>query len=166
LIVKPAVDLDELAIDQLLTLADRFPQAGLYGGCGVDETGGPTQTTCLVRRRRDDVRVVPVLTATFLLVDMQLWSRLGGFNERVKPYGQDVDLCVWAIGLGATPMLTPSASHRSGAGSSSFQENDGVDSDRPASTYGRFSPGSGRLQRGKKTVLTPGVVVAVDGPHR
>lgn len=116
LIVKPDVELDELAIDQLLTLADRFPQAGLYGGRGVDETGGPIQTTCPVRRRHDDVRAVPVLTTPFLLVDMQLWFRLGGFNERVESYGQDVDLCVRATDLGATPMLTPLACHRSAAG--------------------------------------------------
>jgi GT2 family glycosyltransferase len=150
LLVNPDTDLDALAIDQLLTLADRFPQAGLYGGRAVDEAGELDPTTCRGRPtswramafgtglaaglcirldsdslrgwRRDDVRAVPVLTATFLLVDTQLWRQLGGFDEHFPLHGEDVDLCVRATGLGATPMFTPLARHRRRGSASSPPE--------------------------------------------
>ena len=168
LLVNPDTDLDELAIDQLLTLADRFPQAGLYGGRAVDEADELDPTTCLGRPtlwhavafgtglaadlwirldpdshggwRHDDVRAVPVLTATFLLVDTQLWRRLGGFDERFMLHGEDVDLCVRATGLGATPMFNPLARHRRRGGASSTPEGRSIRSAFPGPSAG--SPGS------------------------
>lgn len=113
------------AIDHLLTLAARFPDAGLYSGRAVrhalkfamlrdqDSLGG---------WQRDDIRSVPALTGAFLLIHRGLWERLEGFDERYFLYGEDVDLCMRAWRLGARPMFTPAAGHLHHGGGSSTPE--------------------------------------------
>lgn len=86
-------------VDQLLALAVRYPEAGLYGGQAV---GGR-------RRRCEDVRSVSALAGPLLLADRSLWTRLGGVFERDFRPGGNVDLCARARRLGATPMVTPLA---------------------------------------------------------
>jgi GT2 family glycosyltransferase len=148
LMVNPDAELHEGAIDHLLTLAARFPEAGLYGGRAVDAHGRLDPTSCLARPtwwhatafgtglsaisrldpdqlggwQRDDIREVPALTGALLLVQRELWDRLGGFDERYFLYGEDVDLCLRATQLGAKPMFTPMAIHRHDGGGSSTPE--------------------------------------------
>jgi GT2 family glycosyltransferase len=44
------------------------------------------------RWRRDNVRTVDVLAGSFLLIDRDLWQRLGGFDSSFFMYGEDEDL--------------------------------------------------------------------------
>jgi GT2 family glycosyltransferase len=147
LLVNPDAELRPDAIAQLLTLAARFPTAGLYGGRAVNGSGHLDPTTCLARPTlwhaiafatglsatpldpdslgrwpRDDIRRVPTLTGSMLLIHRGLWDRLGGFDERFTLYGEDVDLCLRATHLGAHPMFTPTAVHLHHGGGSSTPE--------------------------------------------
>jgi GT2 family glycosyltransferase len=142
LLVNPDAWLSPTAIDELLALAIRFPDAGIYGGRMVDPTGRLDPTSCLAapsllqalafglglsahpagdpdslrRWNRKGVREVPVLTAGLMLMRRDLWSRLGGFTERYFLYGEDVDLNLRARTLDARPMFTGHAvyAHRGG----------------------------------------------------
>jgi GT2 family glycosyltransferase len=151
LLANPDAELHVDAIDALLALAIRYPGAGLYGGRPVDDAGRLNRDCCLARPtlwhalafgiglsalrgvpvldpdslggwRRDEVRTVPVLTGGLLLVDRDLWQRVGGFDDRYFLYGEDVDLCLRAARLGATPMFTPTAGYRHGGGGSSSRD--------------------------------------------
>jgi N-acetylglucosaminyl-diphospho-decaprenol L-rhamnosyltransferase len=127
------------AIDELVGFALAHPEAGIYGGRSVfaDGTlnpqccwGRPTlwsefaaatglsslfpRSTILNPRymgvwQRDSVRPVDVISGSFLLVSADLWRRLGGFDTRFFMYGEDVDLCLRAQGLGHTCLFTPDA---------------------------------------------------------
>ncbi|MDN5797557.1 MAG: glycosyltransferase family 2 protein [Intrasporangium sp.] len=148
LLVNPDSSLDSGAIDELLALALRFPNAGLYGGRATDTSGRLHPQSCLARPslrqslafglgfsalpwpsrlnpdslggwKRDDIRTVPVLTGGLLLVDRVLWQRLDGFDERYVLYGEDADLSMRAAELGCRPMFTPRARYRHVGGASS-----------------------------------------------
>jgi GT2 family glycosyltransferase len=66
---------------------------------------------------RDSAREVDIVTGCFLLISLDLWKRLGGFDSRFFMYGEEVDLCLRARKLGARPMITPAATlvHHGGA---------------------------------------------------
>ncbi|MEV4314469.1 glycosyltransferase family 2 protein [Actinocrispum sp. NPDC049592] len=144
LLVNPDAELHPGAIDHLLTLAARFPTVGLYGGRAITASGDLDPTTCLARPtlwhalafatglsatpldpdslgrwRRDDIRAVPALTGSMMLIRRDLWTELGGFDERYTLYGEDVDLCLRAP---APPMFTPHAVHLHHGGGSSTPE--------------------------------------------
>lgn len=152
LLVNPDVVLDPASVDELIAVALRFPRAGLYGGRARRPDGGLDPTSCLawpsvgqalafalgVSRwpglsrldpdglrgwRRDDIRPVPVLTGSLLLVDGGLWRQLTGFDERYWLYGEDVDLCCRARQRGAEPLFTDRAGyvHVGGASSSAAE---------------------------------------------
>ena len=147
LLVNPDAELHPGAIDQLLALAARFPAAGLYGGRAITADGRLDPTTCLARPtlwhaiafatglsatpldpdslgrwKRDDIRRVPTLTGSMLMIHRDLWTRLSGFDERYTLYGEDIDLCLRATKLGAHPMFTPTATHLHHGGGSSTPE--------------------------------------------
>ena len=61
----------------------------------VDPSGGPVD--------------VEVVTASLLLVDRALFERLGGFDERIFLYSEEVDLFRRAAAVGAGPRLVPAA---------------------------------------------------------
>lgn len=148
LLVNPDVVASASAIDELVTLALRFPGAHLYGGCAVDQAGALDPTSCLAAPglwhavafglglaaipgldrldpdslrgwRRDDVRAVPALTGAFLLIDRAVWDRLGGFDPTYVLYGEDVDFCLRARAAGCTPMFTHRAVYEHVGGASS-----------------------------------------------
>src|SRR5690606_5415854 len=63
---------------------------------------------------------VPAASGCLLLVERELFTRLGGFTPDYFMYSEDVDLCARAAELGAYPLLVPAAqvTHVGGASSS------------------------------------------------
>jgi hypothetical protein len=59
--------------------------------------------------RRDSTRVVDIVAGCFLLIDADLWRRLGGFDPAFFMYAEEADLCLRARRLGARPTITPEA---------------------------------------------------------
>lgn len=153
LMVNPDVLAEPDAIDALMSLARLRPNAGLYGGRMETLDGRLDRSSCLalpsIRHflafaccanilpiislldpdrlggwQRDDTREVPALTGGFLLVDRQLWQRLGGFDTRFFLYGEDVDLSRRARAFGARPFMTNLCRYRHVGGASSQYETD------------------------------------------
>lgn len=138
LLLNPDAILEPGCIDGLLDLARRFPAAGLYGGRVFSPEGRLTYS-CFNRltlwamwcnntglseifsgsrwlnpqvigeRARDTEREVAVIAGSLLLIDRRAWEHLGGFDERFFLYAEDTDLCLRAIDLGYSPMVTPKA---------------------------------------------------------
>lgn len=65
--------------------------------------------TSLGRWKRDTERDVDVVSGCFLSAPRRLWRRLGGFDESFFMYGEDVDLSLRSMKLGANPRITPKA---------------------------------------------------------
>lgn len=65
--------------------------------------------------------LVPVraVSGALLAVRRALWDQLDGFDERFFLYGEDVDLCVRAVGRGAVPVVVTGAGYRHVGGVSS-----------------------------------------------
>ena len=82
-----------------------FPATTLFNG---EAEGGD---------RRDRVRYVDIVSGAFLLIDRNLWQRLGGFDPQFFMYGEEADLCLRARAHGASPLVTPDATivHYGGA---------------------------------------------------
>jgi N-acetylglucosaminyl-diphospho-decaprenol L-rhamnosyltransferase len=80
-----------------LGLTHMFPQSPLFSS---EAYGG---------WRRDTVADVDIVTGCFLLIDTDLWRRLGGFDEAFFMYAEEADLCVRAKASGARPGITPTA---------------------------------------------------------
>ena len=135
LFINPDAMLTRGALHSLVAVAERLPNAGLYGARTQGGSGAVDHSSCLaapsvaqavayalclhrlgrLRRldpdelggwRRDSVRHVPALTAAALLIDRRLWARLDGFDEGFIHYGEDVDLCLRARELGADPLFS------------------------------------------------------------
>jgi GT2 family glycosyltransferase len=86
-------------------LAAAFPNSKLFN---AEAYGGWDRST---------VREVDIVTGCFLLIETELWRKLGGFDARFFMYGEEADLCLRAAALGAKPALTPRATiiHYGGA---------------------------------------------------
>ncbi|HVX19520.1 MAG TPA: glycosyltransferase family 2 protein [Acidimicrobiales bacterium] len=139
LLLNPDTVAEPGSIDRLVAFAEAHPGHGIYGGRTVDPAGEVDPRSCwglpslwsltcwasladaafrgsrlldpesLGRWPRDSVREVGLVTGCLLLVDRQLWERLGGFDERYFMYGEDADLCLRAGQLGHRPVVTPAA---------------------------------------------------------
>lgn len=71
----------------------------------------------------DDVRRVTYVSGAAMLLSMETWRRLGGFDERFWPlYYEDVDLCARARELGLEVMVEPNATLRHHEGASSWED--------------------------------------------
>jgi GT2 family glycosyltransferase len=67
-----------------------------------------------------EVRAAPVITGAFMMMKLDLWHELGGFDPVFFMYGEDADLCLRAAKLGYRPVVTAQAvCHHSGGKSSS-----------------------------------------------
>ena len=133
LLLNPDVRLDPGSLRSLVTIAELIPAAGIYGGQPRNERGAPQRASLAapslrqalawatrIRRVRplrrldpDETRAegraplspVAVLVGSMLLIETRLWERLSGFDETFVQYGEDVDLCLRARDLGASPLL-------------------------------------------------------------
>ena len=70
---------------------------------------------------RRSVREVPAVSGCSMLIERDLFNRLGGFDPQFFLYSDDIDLCTRAAALGARPVVVPEAAvvHVGGASSSS-----------------------------------------------
>jgi N-acetylglucosaminyl-diphospho-decaprenol L-rhamnosyltransferase len=73
---------------------------------------------------RDRVKSVDIVTGCFLLIDTDIWKKLGGFDKTFFMYAEEADLCLRARALGADPAITPDATiiHLGGASEASATE--------------------------------------------
>lgn len=139
LLLNPDTVILDGAIDRLLEFADATAEAQVWGGRAVFPDGtinascwndmtlwssicrgfGLTwlfpESKCLNPEsihKWDDLseeREVDIVVGCFLMIDMALWERLGGFDPTFYMYGDEVDLCLRARKLGARPRITPKA---------------------------------------------------------
>jgi N-acetylglucosaminyl-diphospho-decaprenol L-rhamnosyltransferase len=139
LLLNPDAILHEGAVEALLDLSSRFPEAGIYGGRTLRPSGEVDPSSCwgfqslwstvcfgiglsnLLRGNsifdpeslgawgRDSERHVDVVTGCLLLIRANLWRELGGFDEEFWMYGEDQDLAIRAKLAGYRPMITPNA---------------------------------------------------------
>jgi GT2 family glycosyltransferase len=135
------------AIDKLVAFARAMPEAGMWGGRTIFPDGRLNPQSCwelpslwnitcrtlglnaLFPRSpifnsesypgwaRDSVREVDMIIGCFLMTRRSFFETLGGFDESLFMYGDDVDLCFRARRLGARPHITPEATiiHYKGA---------------------------------------------------
>lgn len=54
-------------------------------------------------------REVDIVTGCYLLIDTDLWRKLGGFDRRFFMYAEEADLCLRARAFGAHPRFTPTS---------------------------------------------------------
>jgi N-acetylglucosaminyl-diphospho-decaprenol L-rhamnosyltransferase len=127
------------AIERLVAFARANPGHGLYGGRTVDRDGNLVGSSCWALPtvwsmtcfalglttffrdhprldpeaiggwQRDSVREVGIVTGCLLAIPMDLWCRLGGFDERYFMYGEDADLAFRVKAAGHRPIITPDA---------------------------------------------------------
>lgn len=137
LLLNPDMEARPGSLAELVAFARRNPGHGLYGGRTLTTDGELEPSSCwglptlwstfcfatglstVFRHsrvfdpeaiggwQRDSVREVGMITGCLLLVDRELWSRLGGFDERYFVYGEDADLSARARALGARPVIDP-----------------------------------------------------------
>lgn len=138
-------------VADLVTFARRHPEHGIYTGRTLKPDGSDDMYSCsglpsmwgyfsfatglstaLPQRRwanpeglpdydRRSVREVPAVSGCCMLVERELFNRLGGFDPVYFLYSEDIDLCTRARALGARPVVVPDAAvvHVGGASSSS-----------------------------------------------
>lgn len=147
LLLNPDTVVLDRAIDRLVAFAGRRPEAMIWGGRTVFADGrlNPSSAwgkmtlwrlTCralglsgLLKQwacfngeaiagwQRDSERNVDIVSGCLLLISRPFWQRLGGFDPLFYMYGEEADLCLRAIQLGARPRVTPAATiiHYGGA---------------------------------------------------
>ena len=127
------------AIDRLLAFAAERPEAKIWGGRTLFGDRSLNPASCWHRMTlwsvfcrtaglaaafpnsgffnteaygswdRSTVREVDIVSGCFLLIETEMWQRLGGFDPRFFMYGEEADLCLRARALGAEPTVTPMA---------------------------------------------------------
>jgi GT2 family glycosyltransferase len=147
LLLNPDTVVLDRAIDRLLDFAEQNPAARIWGGRTVYADGTLNPSSCWARMtpwnllcratgltgifpdsalfngeafggwRRDTPRTVDIVSGCFLLIEAELWRRLGGLDERFFMYGEEADLCLRAAATDAAPIVTPTATivHYGGA---------------------------------------------------
>jgi len=147
LLLNPDTVVLDGAIDRIVRFTAVRPGHGIYGGRTVFADGSLNPTSCWGRMtlwsafcrasglssvfrnsrvfdpeslgcwRRDTVREVDIVTGCFLLIQRELWERLGGFDEAFFMYGEEADLNLRAKKLGARSIICPEATiiHYGGA---------------------------------------------------
>lgn len=147
LLLNPDTVVQDKAIEGVLAFASDSPQSLIWGGRTFYADGQLNHGSCwgdyslwsqfcrysglsrafprssvfdprtYGRWERDDVRKVAIVTGCFLLIETDLWERLGGFDPEFFMYGEEADLCIRARTLGAQPAITPAATliHHGGA---------------------------------------------------
>jgi GT2 family glycosyltransferase len=72
----------------------------------------------------DDVKYVDIVVGCFLLIKLNFWNKINGFNPTFFMYGDEVDLSIRARKNGAHPSITPKAKiiHYGGGSEPSSEE--------------------------------------------
>lgn len=139
LLLNPDTVILDGAIDKLVAFSRRRPEALIWGGRTLFGDGSVNRTSCFRqislwslacraaglsvlfpaseifnaqaygRWDRDTERAVEVVTGCFLLLPLELWRRLDGFDLSFVMYAEEADLCLRAARLGARPRVTPEA---------------------------------------------------------
>lgn len=139
LLLNPDTVVLDHALDRLLAFAERTPQAGIWGGRTLYADGTLNPSSCFGRMTlwsvfcrvvglngvfrssrlfnseyygawpRDTEAEVDIVTGCLLLIATETWDRLDGFNDVFVMYGEEVDLCLRARGIGLRPRITPEA---------------------------------------------------------
>lgn len=147
LLLNPDTIVRDGAIDRLMEFARFAPEAGIWGGRTLFADGQLNPSSCWGRMtpwnllcratgltgllprvalfngeayggwQRDHSAPVDIVSGCFLLIKLELWERLGGFDPIFFMYGEEADLCLRARRHGARPMITPHATiiHYGGA---------------------------------------------------
>lgn len=144
LLLNPDTQPDGAFIAELVEYAEKHPERGIYGGRTMHQDGRdflagyafpslwgyfffatllskvyhPEE---LPRLDRSSPVAVPALSGCLLMIDLELFRQLGGFDPRFFMYSEDTDLCWRAALVGAQPTLVPAARviHLGGASSTS-----------------------------------------------
>ena len=151
LLLNPDTIVYPRTFDAVWEFAEREPQRGIWGGRTLHRDGSLNPPSCwraptlwgLLTQavglqhlfpkspliswedygdwQRDTEREVDIVAGCFLLIDTQLWLKLGGFDRSFFMYAEESDLCLRARQLGARPAITPDAQlvHLGGASTSS-----------------------------------------------
>jgi GT2 family glycosyltransferase len=139
LLLNPDTVVLDGAIDHLVAFARDNPAAGIWGGRTLFADGMLNPSSCWGRMtpwnlacratgltgicpdialfngeayggwQRDTVAKVDIVSGCFLLIRRSLWEQLDGFDPAFFMYGEEADLCLRAIKMGAAPMITPAA---------------------------------------------------------
>lgn len=139
LLLNPDTETHPRAIEALLRFAKAHPEAGIVGGRTVFPDGSLNPASCWNRItawsllcsaaglsrlfassrvfnpegiggwQRDTVRHVDIVVGCFLMIHIDLWRQLGGFQQKYFMYGEEADLCLRAAKAGYRPMITPDA---------------------------------------------------------
>lgn len=154
LLLNPDTETRPGAIEKLLDFAKQHREAGIVGGRTIFPDGSLNIASCwnqmtvwslLCRAlglsrvfskslffnpeaiggwKRDSVRHVDIVVGCLLMVHRDVWSQLGGFDEKYFMFGEEVDLCLRAAKAGYQPMITPEAEivHHVGASYAASEE--------------------------------------------
>lgn len=139
LLLNPDTVILDHAIDKLVTFAETYPDAGVWGGRTVFADGSlnpgscwrrptPWSLFCIVSGltaafrplgwfnpeaygnwQRDSVREVDIVSGCFFLIRKTLWNELCGFDPAFFMYGEEADLCLRAKVRGMRCAITPDA---------------------------------------------------------
>lgn len=139
LLLNPDTLVLDRGIERLFAFAERYPEAGIWGGQTrfADGTLNPascwghmtlwsllcsaTGLSALFRGsalfnpeayggwKRDSEREVGIVAGCFLMIRRAYWDAIGGFDERFFMYAEEADLCLRATARGARPRVTPEA---------------------------------------------------------
>jgi GT2 family glycosyltransferase/peptidoglycan/xylan/chitin deacetylase (PgdA/CDA1 family) len=139
LLLNPDTLVLDGAIDHLLAFAAERPKARIWGGRTLFADRSLNPASCWHRMTlwsvfcrtvglaaafpnsrffnteayggwdRSTVREVDIVSGCFLLIEREMWQKLGGFDPRFFMYGEEADLCLRATAFGAKPSVTPKA---------------------------------------------------------
>lgn len=111
------------------------PERLLEVGLAVDKTGATAPIVDraeLDQEQHDGVRDVFAVSTTCMLIRSDLFTALGGFDDRMGDYGVDVDFCWRAQVAGGRVLVAPAARvrHRLGGAESAPPDAERLNSDR------------------------------------
>lgn len=139
LLLNPDTEVLDGAIDHLMEFALQRPAARIWGGRTVFRDRTLNAASCWNRItpwsafcmafglramfpnssifnpesmpdfQRDSVRDVDIVVGCFLMISLEDWNTLGGFDLKYFMYGEEADLCLRARALGVQPAITPNA---------------------------------------------------------
>jgi GT2 family glycosyltransferase len=114
LLLNPDTVVLDHAIDRLVDFSRARPAAKIWGGQSLRADLTIDPTSCWDRLTE---RQVDIVCGCFLLIERDMWRKLGGFDGNFFLYGEEADLCLRAEKIGARPTFTPDATiiHYSGA---------------------------------------------------